>query len=148
MSDLLDPVSREIELPNGGTKTFILSKFPAVAGREIVTQYPTSATPKIGNYQLNEELMFKLLNYVAVPLQGDTQIRLSTRSLVDNHVPDFETLMKIEWAMMQYNCSFFNNGKMSGFLELLTEKAQSLILSTLTAFSESSSKKDSQPSKS
>lgn len=142
MADLLEPTEKEIDLPGGGTKTFILSKFPAVAGREIITQYPTSATPKIGSYALNEELMFKLLTYVAVPMPDGTQLRLTTRALVDNHVPDFETLMKLEWEMMKYNCSFFRDGRMSGFLEMLTAKAQQLILSTLTGFSESLSKKD------
>jgi hypothetical protein len=142
MSDLLEPVEREIELPEGGAKTFILSKFPAVAGREIITQYPTSAAPKIGSYSLNEELMLKLMSYVAVPMPDGKPLRLTTRALVDNHVPDFETLMRLEWAMMEYNCSFFRNGKMSGFLEALTEKAQALISSTLTGFVESLSKKD------
>ncbi len=146
MAALLEPVDREIELPNGGTKTFILSKFPAVAGREIITQYPTSAAPKIGSYSLNEELMMKLMSYVALPMgEGVEPLRLTTTALINNHVPDFETLMKIEWAMMEYNCSFFTNGKLQGFLEVLTAKAQALILSTLTGFSESLSKKDSQP---
>ena len=148
MADLLAPIEVDIELPDGSVKKFILSKFPAVAGREIITQYPTSAAPKIGSYALNEELMFKLMSYVAVPLADGLPLRLNSRALVDNHVPDFETLMRIEWEMMKYNCSFFNNGKMSGFLELLTDKAQALILKTLTGFSESLSKNDSQPSKS
>lgn len=148
MADLLAPIEVDIELPDGSVKKFILSKFPAVAGREIITQYPTSAAPKIGSYKLNEELMFKLMSYVAVPLADGLPLRLNSRALVDNHVPDFETLMRIEWEMMKYNCSFFNNGKMSGFLELLTDKAQALILKTLTGFSESLSKNDSPPSKS
>jgi len=139
---LLEPKEEPITLPDGSIKTFILSKFPAVAGREIITQYPTSAAPKIGSYQLNEELMFKLLGYVAVPMPNGEPLRLSTETLVNNHVPDFETLMKIEWAMMNYNCSFFRDGKMSGFLETLAEKVQALILQTLTGYSESLSKKD------
>lgn len=142
MSDLLEPIEQDIELTGGGTKKFILSKFPAIAGREIITQYPTSAAPKIGSYQLNEELMLKLMGYVAIAMPDGTPLRLSTRELVNNHVPDFETLMKIEFAMMQYNCSFFRDGKMSNFLEMLTEKALALISQTLTGFLESSSKKD------
>ena len=142
MTDLLEPIERDIELPEGGTKQFILSKFPAIAGREIITQYPTTAAPKIGSYALNEELMLKLMGYVAIPMPDGSRLRLNSRTLIDNHVPDFETLMKIEWAMMQYNCSFFQNGKMSGFLELLTDKALALITRTLTEFSGQSSKKD------
>jgi hypothetical protein len=139
---MIEPKEIDIDLPGGGTKKFILSKFPAVAGREIITQYPTSAAPKIGNYQLNEELMFKLMAHVAIPLPNGEPLLLATRALVDNHVPDFETLMKIEWAMMQYNCSFFQNGKASGFLDLLAEKSQAWIMQTLTHFLQQSSKSD------
>lgn len=143
---LLQPVEKEIELPGGGTKTFVISKFPATAGREIITQYPTSAAPKIGNYQLNEELMYKLMSYVGVPVKGSDPIMLTTRDLVNNHVPDWETLVKIEWAMMQYNSSFFQNGKMSGFLELATAKAEGLMSKILTSFVQSLSAKDLPPS--
>src|SRR5487761_2123203 len=106
MADLLAPIEIDIELPDGSVKKFILSQFPASVGREIITQYPTSAAPKIGSYALNEELMFKLMSYVAVPLADGLPLRLNSRALVDNHVPDFETLMRIEWEMMKYNCSF------------------------------------------
>lgn len=147
MADLLAPIEVDIELPDGSVKKFILSKFPAVAGREIITQYPTSAAPKIGSYALNEELMFKLMSYVAVPLADGLPLRLNSRALVDNHVPDFETLMRIEWEMMKYNCSFFSSGAASGFLELLMTKAEGLITKTLISFSEQLSSNDKPPSK-
>lgn len=144
---LLEPIEKEFELPKGGKKTFVLSRFPAVAGREIVTQYPTSAMPKIGDYALNEELMLKLMCYVGVPivLDGVTQsqpLMLTTRQLIDNHVPDFETLMKIEMAMMEYNCHFFQQGKLSGIFDKLGETVQRLILKTLMDFSQQSSGKN------
>lgn len=136
---MLEPKEREFYLPSGGKKTFILSKFPAVAGREIITQYPTSALPKIGDYSLNEELMLKLMCYVGVPIDGQPEpLMLKTAQLVDNHVPDFETLMKIEMAMMEYNCSFFAQGKMSGIFDLLATKVQALIAKMLTDFSQRS----------
>lgn len=73
---MLEPIEKEIPLPDGGTKTFILSKFPAIAGREIVTQYPTTGAPKIGDYKTNEALMLKLMAYVAVPIEGAVRYRL------------------------------------------------------------------------
>lgn len=144
---LLEPIEKEFDLPNGSKKTFVLSKFPAVAGREIVTQYPTSAMPKIGDYATNEELMLKLMCYVGVPIVIDGVPQqmpqlLITRQLVDNHVPDFETLMKIEMAMMEYNCTFFAQGKMSGIFDKLAGTVQKLILKTLTDFSQQSSGKN------
>lgn len=143
---MLEPKEVAIDLPNGTKKVYILSKFPAIAGREITTQYPTSAAPKIGDYKTNEELMLKLMCYVGVPVDGRPEPQmLVTSALVDNHVPDFETLLKIEWEMMKYNCSFFNNGKAFDFLGLLAEKSQALIASMLTAFLDQSSKKDMPP---
>lgn len=142
---LLEPIEKEIPLAEGGSKVFILSKFPAIAGREIVTQYPVSGAPKVGNYQTNETLMLKLMSYVAVPTENGN-LRLTTKELVNNHVPDFETLLKLEWAMMEYNCSFFRNGAVSGFLNVLTEKAQALIMKTLMGLSQQSSETTAPPS--
>ena len=132
---LLEPKEQEIELPGGGTKTFIISKFPAVAGREILTQYPVSAMPKVGDYKANEELMLKLMCFAAVPMPVGDPLALNSRTLVDNHVPDWETLIKLEWAVLSYNSSFFNNGKALGFLDSIMEKCQALIVSTLTDLS-------------
>ena len=143
---LLQPLEKEIPLPNGGTKSFVISKFPATVGREIITQYPTSAAPKIGDYRLNEDLMFKLLCYVGVPVSGSEPIMLTTRDLVNNHVPDWETLVKIEWAMMQYNSSFFENGKMLSFLDLMKGQLEGLVSKMLTSFVQSLSKNDLPPS--
>jgi hypothetical protein len=143
---MIDPIEKEIELPNGSTKTFILSKFPAVVGREIISQYPTSAAPKVGNYSLNEELMFKLLAHIGVPVKGKDPIMLKTRALVDNHIPDWETLVKVEWAMMEYNCSFFTNGRVLGILDTILPKVNGLISSILIQFVQQLSAKDSPPS--
>jgi len=143
---MLEPKDISIQLPNGNFKIFTLSKFPAVAGREIVTQYPSTALPKIGDYGVNEGLMLKLMTYVGIPQpEGRPPLMLVTRELVDNHVPDFETLMKIEMAMMEYNCSFFAQGKMSGLFEVMAGKVQQLILKTLTDFSAQSSGQTKQP---
>lgn len=141
--DLIKPQEVAILDGEGNEKTFILSKFPALIGREIVTQYPLSALPKLGDYRVNEEIMLKLLSHVAVPMPTGEPIRLTTRQLVDNHCSDFETLMRIEGAMLEYNCSFFKNGKVSTFLGLIATKAQALILKTLTDFAAQSS----QPAK-
>lgn len=131
---LLHPFEKEI---NG--KKFILSKFPALAGREIVANYPFSGLPKIGDYKLNEEMMLKMMHYVAVIIEGIPPLQLTTRALIDNHVGDWETLGEIEFEMMKYNCSFFNDGRASNFLDGLAQKAEALIIRTLTNLSERSS---------
>lgn len=138
---MLKPIEKTLNLPDGGSKTYILSKFPAIAGREIVTQYPVTASPKIGDYKTNEELMLKVMSYVGVKFDDGTIVPLSSRDLVNNHVEDFETLIKLEWAMMEYNCSFFRNGAASRVLSGLKEKFQMSIFKTLTTLSEQLSAK-------
>jgi hypothetical protein len=126
---MLEP--KELE----GTK-YILSKFPATVGREIILQYPTSALPKVGDYATNEALMIKIMSYVGVTIEGrEEPLTLKTRALIDNHVPDAETLMKLEWAMMNHNFSFFGNGSLSGILDRVAAQAVKLIQKTLTDLS-------------
>lgn len=128
---LLEPKELTLTDRTGRERTFIISKFPAIAGREIVTKYPTANIPKIGEYTQSEEVMLKLMAFVAVPRDQGEPLQLSTRALVDNHVPDWETLAKIEWAMLEYNCSFFGNGTNSAFFESLSQKAVTWISQTL-----------------
>ena len=143
--DLLDPSELTLTGYDGKERTYTLSRFPAVQGREIVAKYPMSALPKLGDYQVSEETMLKLMAFVAVDSNGK-QLRLSTRALVDNHVPDWETLAKLEMAMMEKNCSFFTNGKALSSLSGLCQTALQRIIGTLTPSSASSSPKDAPPS--
>ncbi len=133
---------KEIELEG---KTYILSKFPAVAGREIVAKYPLSGMPKLGDYKVNEETMLKLMAYVGLKQESGNVLMLSTRALVDNHVTSWETLAKLEWSMMEYNCSFFGNGRASTFFEGIAQKLPQLITSILTDSLQQSSAKGKQP---
>lgn len=115
---------------------FILSKFPATVGREIILQYPTSAMPKIGDYSTNEALMLKIMSYVGVTIEGrEEPLMLKTRQLIDNHVTDAEMLMKLEWAMLSHNFAFFSNGSLSGILDRVATQAVALIQKTLTDLS-------------
>jgi hypothetical protein len=123
MADLLEPKDVEIAGIDGKVRKFIISKFPAIAGREIVAKYPLSAMPKLGDYAVNEETMFKLMAYVGVAIEGNNVIRLDTRAKIDNHVPEWETLMKIELEMMKYNTSFFGKGEISSFLKTTIQKS-------------------------
>lgn len=113
-------------------KTYTLGRFTAIVGREILTQYPTSALPKIGEYKTNEALMRKVLAHVFVQIEGREPMALTTDELINNHVPDTETLMRLEWAMMTHNFESLKNGAASGFLEALARRVQDSIGSTLT----------------
>lgn len=138
----------EIETADGGKRRYTISKFPAVAGREIITQYPISGIPKLGDYDTNEKIMMQILGFVSVQPDEGPEIRLSSRALIDNHVPEWETLARLEWAMMEYNISFFREGRVFGFLDDLMEKLPESILSMLTPLLEQLSPKNTPPSES
>jgi len=139
---LIKPEPRTITTRDGEAKTYIISRIPAIPAREIVAQYPVSALPRVGDYAVNEAMMLKVLSYVAAIDSEGREVQLTTRTLIDNHVPDFETLAKIEMAMFHYNCSFFADGKVSSFFDGFAQKVQALITKMLTDLSEQSSKKN------
>lgn len=135
---MLEP--KEITI-NG--KKFIISKFTAIAGREIIAKYPLSGLPKIGEYKVNEETMLKLMSFVGVSV-GNEVINLTTPALVDNHTKDWETLMLVEAAMLEYNCSFFQNGRVSTFLNDVVQNLPQWTIKMLTILSEQLSPPEKQ----
>lgn len=146
--ELLQPKEITVPTMDGEERTFIISKFPATYGREILTQYPISAVPRIGDYATNEALMLKIMGYVGVMTpKAETLLRLTTRALVDNHVPDWETLARIELAIIDYNTSFFRNGRASTFCAALGAKALPKITGILTDLLENLSQAAAQRSK-
>ncbi len=123
-------------------KTFVLHKFPATVGREILMQYPTSALPKVGDYKTNHALMLRIMAFVAVEREdGGEPIALATETLINNHVDKTETLVKLEWAMIQYNFDFFTDGRSSQFLAWVMQALSKSASETLTKFVQSSSLK-------
>ena len=88
----------------------------------------------------------KVMNYVAISGGDNKWIRLSTPELINNHIPDWECLARIEKEMAVYNCSFFQNGEISSFFETISQKADKLISSTLTDLLEQLSTQAKQPS--
>jgi hypothetical protein len=143
----IQPKDLELRTASGVEKTFVLHKFGAIAGREIVAKYPIANMPKLGDYAVSEETMLKALAHVGVRLEGrEEPLMMSTRAMIDNHVEDWETLARLEWAMLEYNCSFFGNGANSLSLEGIIAKLRPLISQMLTASSAPSSPADASPS--
>ncbi|WP_025152608.1 hypothetical protein [Morganella morganii] len=145
---LIKPKEVQIKDVDGIEKTFVISRLPAVTGREILAKYPLSNAPKIGDYEVSKEAMLKMMAYVCAVSDGE-EIPLKTQTLIDNHVPDGESLIRLELEMLKYNTSFFGTGGNSGFLPFLISKVGSSlpsVIKTLMASLQSSSAKDSPPS--
>ena len=145
--ELIKPVEIELEDLDGNMHAYTISRVPATVGRELIAKYPTSNMPKIGEYKTSEETMLLMMKFVEVNA-GDRQIRLSTKALVDNHVPDATTLLKLEYKMLNYNTNFFTNGDRQGFLDYLISKAMSSISPMLIRLSEQLSQVVTQASQS
>jgi len=139
---------KEITIPTaaGGEKTYIISKIPAIPAREIVTQYPISGMPKLGDYKVNEAIMFKLMAYVDAVDDAGNRINLKTAALINNHVHSWEDLARLEAAMIEYNCSFFGNGKASTFFEAIKQNIPQLISKIAMDLLAQSSQKDAPAS--
>lgn len=143
MVALVKPKPITVTSLDGDEKVFVISRLPAVQGREIVAKYPMSALPKIGDYAANEETMLKLMSFVAVA-EADGQ-RLVTKALVDNHVSDWEMLFQIEKGMLAYNTSFFGNGTTWSFFGNLKQTLKAFLIETLMDLSVASSKAGKPP---
>ncbi len=144
--NLLEPKELEITTQSGAVKTFVLSKIPYMAGgREICTQFIPTALPKAGDYKLNEELSLKMFSFIAVRVDG-RDIRLQTRELINNHVPDFQTGLRLEKEMLEYNFGFFDAEKIQKFQQAAGAKLIQFLTPILTQLQQLSSKKDAPPS--
>ncbi|AVG38540.1 hypothetical protein [Achromobacter insolitus] len=131
MADLIKPRVVMVKNRDGVEKAFTISRLPATVAREVIAKYPLSNIPKLGDYQTSEEVMKKLMAYVAVDLDGREQ-RLTTAALIDNHVDDGIQLMKLEIEMIEENTGFFGLGGQRGFLDCLLEKCLHSIMPMLT----------------
>lgn len=144
---LIDPKEITLKLPDGTEKVYILSKFPAVQGREIICKYPMSALPKLGDYGVSQETMVKLMSYIGVKLDGkDEPQMLKTIELINSHVPGPVALMRLEGQMLNYNVDFLQLVKSLGGLGGLSQMLHQLVTKTLTDLSGPSSAKAEQPS--
>jgi len=128
-------------------RVYMISKFDAILGREMVAKYPVANVPKLGDYAVSEACMFKLMTCVAAKQPNGDFIVLETPDLYRNHVPDWETGAKLEGAMWEYNCSFFADGKTLDFFGGIAQNFKGWIISTLTALLEQSSVQDALRSK-
>jgi hypothetical protein len=133
---LRDPYEATFTAQDGTEKTLILSHFYAWEGTEIALSIPWSALSNLQNLQDFGGIpgimgvIGKILKYVAVPIDGREPIRLTTPELVDNHIPDWEMVLKIVGHMITYNASFFQDGRVLTFFEDLAQKVPAWITKT------------------
>ena len=135
---LLEPKEVEIEDKVANVKkVFVISKIPAFQARTIMLNYvPTQLLNFNKDEQKVEEMIMKLLYFVGVKLEDGRVVRLETRDLINNHCPSFETIIQLEAKMIDYNTSFFRDGRSLTFLQRLEALATEKITGILTVLSD------------
>lgn len=144
--DLLKPKELKVFDLDGVERIYTISRADCITGRELYAKYLLSNLPKLGEYEVSEQTMLKLMQFVAVETSPGIMQRLTSAALIKNHVPDWETLQRIEMEMLNYNSSFFQQGRISTFLENLFQMSLRKLTEMLTSSSAPSSQAEKQPS--
>lgn len=111
---------------------FVISKMPCTVAQEVLFCLPTGLMPMVKNYGKSEEMALKMLSYCERCYEGNPNVPLISKTIIDNNVPDFDTLFKLEQACVAYNYDFFQNGKVWDFLNKAVSLAESKASAILT----------------
>lgn len=126
-------------------KKYILSKFPAWEGTLLMSKLPLSMLPKIGDFGTYKECLAEVLSYVSVPMPSGQPLKLISSELINNHISDWETTIKLFKSMVEYNTSFLQDGSLSNLINGITTDLPGFFAKMLQAYSQLSSANDSQP---
>lgn len=142
MPELRDPKEITLTDGEGRERKFIISKMNAWDGLEIMARWPTtlamSAIPKLGDWAAMQEIIQKVMKFVAVEINGKP-VCLTTQALIDNHTGDWKCLKDLLEAEVQYNNGFFPVETVSNFFAAAFQIALRRISETLNHSSEPSS---------
>lgn len=145
-TNFLKPKEVEIEDKVANEKNmYVISKIPAFEAVSIFDQeLPALAMNMLNINNLSreriKELTLNIMQYVAIKKEGRL-IPLSTAALIDNHCPSFETVNQLLAQMINYNTSFFKDGKSLNFLKRLEALATEKITEILAQLSDKLSTK-------
>lgn len=148
---LIKPLDITIADIDGIERNYRISRFPAVVGLEIIAKVPSNVATLSKQLPHLRELVLQMCKYVAVDAPtndgGTHEITLSTQALIDNHVPDGQTLLRLLFELMRHNTSFFGRADQS-ILDFLADRLAALypkIIPMLTQLSQQLSASDTQP---
>lgn len=144
---LLKPKEIEIlDKVENKKNVYVISKIPAFEAVSIFDQeLPALVVNMLNINSLSrdriKELTLNILQYVAVKTPEGKEIPLSTPALINNHCPSFETINELLKQMIDYNTSFFKDGKSLNFLKRLEALATEKITGILAQLSDKLSTK-------
>ncbi len=103
--------TKEVSITNqdGTISKYVLNKWSPMDGRSIVSGYPLSSIPKMGDYSKNEALMVKLMGYVSAHTVNGDLLPLCSDALINNHVHDWYSLATLEVESFRFNVSWLED---------------------------------------
>jgi len=140
---MLKPKDIEVVDIDGKKRTYTITRFPATDGMEIMYRLPTSGIPKIGDFAALKEVRDDVFKFVYVNA-GNEKIPLTTKALIDNHVPDAETAYKVMGAILSYNFQSLGKLMSAGFYDTISARVLDTARKLLRDFSQQSSAKSKQ----
>jgi hypothetical protein len=115
---------------------FLISKLPACQGISLIPKFGFNSLPKMGELEQSISAVIEMMQYVAIATPTKSWLILSSKDLIDNQLASsenpWETLSKVTMAMLEYNCSFFQKGRVSGFLDELMQTLPQKVTEILT----------------
>ena len=127
-------------------KTFVISKLPATVAIEVMERGGKAVIPKLGDFATLEEMMLKTISYVAIRRTGLPDLQLDSKDLVNNHLPDWRTYLKVLEEIRGYNNLFLISGNSWDFLKAVIQMLPAKLVAMLTPVSPVSSTLDTPPS--
>lgn len=105
MPKLIEPKEICIEDKDGHNRTYRIGKVPYASGGRRLAVEAISKLKKL-DYIDDQDLARMMFCHVAVLTSDGQEIILATDELVNNHVPDIPTGLKIEMALVEHNTGF------------------------------------------
>lgn len=141
--DLIKPKEIELKDLDGDTHKFIISRFNALDGYELISNFPKTMFNKGGeSFKDHKEVLIKIFSHVEAFKQDGNTIRLTSEALINNHIPDYELLMKILKEVGTYNSSFLGNVSGLSIIDQIKTKLPTLAQKILMDSLKQLSKKD------
>ena len=111
---------------------FLVSRMPCMTAQEVIVRIPAGILPLINQYTISEEMVVKMLSCCQRMYDDKPNVPLISKEIINNHVPDFDTLLQLENECLKYNYDFFNQGKVLTFLAQGLSRVESSLSGILT----------------
>ena len=111
---------------------FIISQMPCTVAQEVAFKLPPGLIPIMGNFTQAEDMYVKMLSFCERVYDDGRHVKLISKDIIDNNLPDFETLLLLEREVIEYNFGFFDTEKLLTLLNGLLSRVESKVSGILT----------------